>query len=130
MRVINADAIGMTDIEIIMCDGDYKEALKMLLKKIENAPTIETEMRWIPVSERLPETDGTYLVTKLGCLGESIEIASFANDLYEVDEWDFHDMKGKAGWLDYYSEYGYCEMKDVIAWMPLPEPAKLERGGK
>lgn len=40
MRLIDADKIGLTDFEIIMCNGDYKEALKMLLNKIDNAPTI------------------------------------------------------------------------------------------
>ena len=29
-RMIDADLLGLTDMEIIMCDGDYKEALKML----------------------------------------------------------------------------------------------------
>lgn len=41
MRLIDTDRIGLTDFEIIMCNGDYKEALKMLLNKIDNAPTIE-----------------------------------------------------------------------------------------
>ena len=40
MRPIDGDKIGLTDFEIIMCNGDYKEALKMLLNKIDNAPTI------------------------------------------------------------------------------------------
>ena len=40
MRLIDRDKIGLTDFEIIMCNGDYKEALKMLLNKIDNAPTI------------------------------------------------------------------------------------------
>ncbi len=39
-RLIDADNIGLTDFEIVMCNGDYKEALKMLLEKIEKAPTI------------------------------------------------------------------------------------------
>lgn len=57
MRLIDAEALGLTDMEIIMCDGDYKEALKMLIDKIEHAPTIEPERKkgkWIPCSERLP----------------------------------------------------------------------------
>lgn len=37
-RLIDADKLGLTDFEITMCDGDYKEALKMVLSKIENAP--------------------------------------------------------------------------------------------
>lgn len=51
MRLIDADLLGLTDMEIIMCNGDYKEALKMLIDKIEHAPTIEPEREkgeWIP----------------------------------------------------------------------------------
>lgn len=44
-RLINADALGITDFEIVMCNGDYKELAKMILEKIENAPTV------IPASE-------------------------------------------------------------------------------
>ena len=39
MRLIDADEIGLTDFEIVMCNGDYKEALKVLLDKISNQPT-------------------------------------------------------------------------------------------
>lgn len=49
-RMIDADLLGLTDMEIIMCDGDYKEALKMLLDKIENAPTIEPQLE---IAEKL-----------------------------------------------------------------------------
>lgn len=46
-RLIDADKIGLTDFEIILCQkgNPFKNALKMLLEKIENAPTI------IPASE-------------------------------------------------------------------------------
>ena len=33
--------LGLSDFEIIMCNGDYKEALKMLLEKIEKAPAAD-----------------------------------------------------------------------------------------
>lgn len=36
----DVDKIGLTDFECILCDGDYKKALKMLIDKIENAETI------------------------------------------------------------------------------------------
>ena len=41
-RLIDADNIGLTNFEIILCQkgNPYKNALEMLLKKIENAPTI------------------------------------------------------------------------------------------
>lgn len=40
MRLIDADKLGLTDLEIVMCAGDYREALKMILEKIEKAPTV------------------------------------------------------------------------------------------
>ena len=40
MRLIDADKIGLTNFEILVCNGDYKEALKMILEKIEKAPTV------------------------------------------------------------------------------------------
>lgn len=39
-NLIEQDSIGLTDFEIIMCNGDYKEGMKMLLQKISNAPII------------------------------------------------------------------------------------------
>lgn len=46
-RLIDASKIGLTDFEIILCQegNSFKNALEMLLEKIENAPTI------IPASE-------------------------------------------------------------------------------
>ena len=38
--LIERKAAGLTDFEIVMCDGNYKEGLKMLLEKIELAPII------------------------------------------------------------------------------------------
>mgnify|MGYP003296399858 CR=1 FL=1 len=36
---IKRSDVGLTDFEIIMCKGDYREALKMLLEKIASAPS-------------------------------------------------------------------------------------------
>ena len=48
MRLINAHNLGLTDLEIVMCDGDYKEALKMILNKIDNAPTVDAiPIEWL-----------------------------------------------------------------------------------
>lgn len=41
MRLIDADEIGLTDFEIVMCEGSYKNALGSLIYKISNAPTID-----------------------------------------------------------------------------------------
>ena len=41
MKLIDAEPIGLTDLEIIMCDGNYKKALEILIDKIANAPSID-----------------------------------------------------------------------------------------
>ena len=38
--LIERKAVCLTDFEIAMCNGDYKEGMKMLLEKIESAPAI------------------------------------------------------------------------------------------
>ena len=38
--LVDRSKLGLTDFEIVMCDGNFKQALEMLLKKIGDAPTI------------------------------------------------------------------------------------------
>lgn len=38
--LIEREAVNLSDFEIVLCDGDYKEGLKMLLEKAASAPTI------------------------------------------------------------------------------------------
>lgn len=67
--------------------------------------------RWIPVSERLPEEDGQYLI--------SVKYKSEANyeSIYaECGEWS------EGGW-DMSCFGGHCgEVEGIIAWQALPEP--------
>lgn len=101
-------------------NSDYDTAFKMAIKALE-------QTRWIPVSERLPEKDGEYLVTVSSFCGlpSRIDVLSFATDLHEIDEYDFPEHK--CGFWDSDSEWGYLEVDDVLAWMPsLPEPYKEE----
>ena len=61
--LIERKAVGLSDIEIAMCNGDYKEGMKMLLQKVENAPTIieadESDMdSFIHIFEEDDEEDG------------------------------------------------------------------------
>ena len=80
--------------------------------------------RWVPVEEGLPTADGEYLVTVPTFCGRSVFKYSFATDLYKVDKYDF--PKHKSGFYGSDSEWGYYEITDVIAWMPLSEPYKAE----
>lgn len=62
------------------------------------------DMKWIPVTERLPEKDGWYLVTIYSSFGGlMVHIASYHPNL---------------GMFVDFGEYTL----DVIAWMPFPDP--------
>lgn len=74
-----------------------------------------------------PPKSGRYLVTRryVDITGKNIctvDTASFTKDLYRLDEYDFYDKKGESGWYEYDSEYGYFEIKGVVAWQYFPEP--------
>lgn len=56
--------------------------------------------KWIPCSERLPETNGDYLVTFRYLIFYPVEVCEFKNG-----KWD-------------------SGMYDVVAWMFVPEPYK------
>lgn len=104
-------------------DGDKCCTGMMADILIANGVTVQ---RWIPVTERLPE-GGSYLVCKSGYGGTRyLDVLSFVEDLYRLDEYDFHHYKGqkKAGFVYYDSEYGYYEVDSVTHWMPLPEMPK------
>lgn len=80
---------------------------------------------WIPVNGTPPRDRQRCLVTveyfgskKSRC----VRIGTYSKDLYEIDEYDFYDKKGKAGWYYCDSEYGYCEIFGIRAWKPLDEP--------
>lgn len=42
---IKREDVGLSDFEIVMCNGDYKEALKMLLEKVEKIPSADVVER-------------------------------------------------------------------------------------
>ena len=80
--------------------------------------------KWIPVTERLPKTDGKYLVHKNLWGTSYISTVRFAKDGKKVCP---YDLKGQKNvWYDYDSETGYFPVDTVTHWMPLPEPPKGE----
>lgn len=82
--------------------------------------------KWIPVSERLPEKDGGYLVYKtLGKHGWC-KVLDFAKDGRKVDIYDF-DSCWENVWYNYDNEWGYVISDNVTHWMPLPEAPKVNK---
>ena len=88
--------------------GGFKDynSYSYLFDQVDTMPESKenTEPHWIPVTERLPKEDGTYLVSgKWGSGKESVGDCEFSmEDGYFQTAWNF----------------------DVLAWMPLPEPYK------
>ena len=91
----------------------------------------ENKGEWIPVSERLPEYGVEVLCTVR-------EMCDFPDDNeYDVPltfiaqgHYINHEQKIFRGW--YIKVRPDCSMgtDKVIAWMPLPEPYKAEKGGE
>ena len=108
-------------LDTIPTISEQVDALEMAIKALEQEP------KWIPVWERLPEKRGDYLVTQKATFTDYVYISviGYALNLYDVDEYDFADKK-RPGWYEYDSEWGYRELDDVIAWMPLVEPYMAE----
>lgn len=108
MRRIDADALKEEiNFTSFWDQNDYY----LMRNKIDNAPTVEQPTgEWIPVKERLPEEDEDVLATYIGQMNQScIEMLCFQN-------------------RKFWSELGDCEITNVAAWMPLPEPYK--QGGE
>ena len=124
-------------LEVIAHIGDhitYKEGIGIcydsaLAKVIEDAyMTLKngvTVQKWIPVTERLPEKDGEYLVFEKSGYGTRTRTLRFAKDGRKVDKYDFH-REWKNVWFYYDSEWGHITIDTVTHWMPLPEPPKGE----
>lgn len=74
----------------------------------------EPKTGWIPVSERLPENSGRYIVTLKDSWAITVKVA-----VYGVMPHDTHNKK--VFWL-YDSCYDDLDItEDIVAWMPLPE---------
>ena len=85
------------------------EIVNELAEEYINTST-DTSSGWIPCSERLPEEEDYYLVTKEDDIAYSIDIAL----------WNPHY---------HWSNNGFHKADKVIAWQPLPEPYQQKEVG-
>lgn len=103
---IEREKIGLTDFEIVMCNGDYKDALKMLLEKIEN----------ILAADVRPVVRGNWVAADFHTV--KCTICGFEMDIMKVDDHILNhanfcpncgaDMRGNRDG-DLYSRYGDAE---------------------
>lgn len=79
---------------------------------------VEKVGHWIPVSERLPESCGMYIVTR-----KIYDCPDTAPIIMSDESW----FDGQNTWHnDNRINHDRRYLSDVIAWMPLPEPYKAE----
>ena len=94
------------------------EALDLAISALEK----QEQDRWIPVTERLPEKDGDYLVTYEKGFAEDYGLDPIGIAPFEVD------CEGFGIWVERFDKMtlgslgcDWTEIK-VVACMPLPEP--------
>lgn len=100
----------------IKCAIDTRRALMAMISRVKEAPTIKPEVRhgrWIPCSERLPDSKEDVLVWfeyyrygEYNCLYQTYGIGNY--------------NKNYSGWMVNH-ETGWNQLR-VIAWMLMPEP--------
>lgn len=118
----------ITDEELVEIAEEAADAIEGLSKQHEaqrqNLITLINEKpRWISVAERLPKGEAErYLVaTDFMAHGLRVSICYYAENLEEVDKYDFNGEK-HGGFYGNDGEYGYYEKNGVKYWMPLPQP--------
>lgn len=85
--------------------GSFTEWLADYL--LANGVTVQ---KWIPVSERLPDKPGDYLV-----------LAYNGNDTFVSEYYRTHILPGDEGYMTWVKDQYACY---PTHWMPLPEPPK------
>lgn len=97
-KLLEENFEGMGEQDKAEFGRDFDEILSLAIKGLESST-------WIPVTERLPEKEGLYLVS----------VKNEHNRRYSKTCW--------------YSDKNWFARQDVVAWMPLPQPYKAESEG-
>lgn len=86
------------------CDKSIRNEISEILADIVLEPPVKPKSAWIPVTERLPKKEDTYLTTIFDKRFKSRFIVTSSYDPSD-NEWDPDD--------------GWSSGSDVIAWMPV-----------
>lgn len=100
-------------------DAIFGRSHDIIKARLKNLPSVQPE-QWIPCSERLPETNGRYLVTRglKAC-------NAIWNRVYIINYSDLMGLKAEKIWWDgNVGKSDFQKIEDVIAWKPLEKPYK------
>lgn len=100
------------DLIVPLKDGATYEHRCIDPQCVRELPPVQPKSRWIPVSEKLPEKGGDYLVT-------TEWKGSYSGDVYIETNMAVYREKEKE-W----------DCAGVVAWMPLPEPYEADMRGE
>ena len=126
MRLIDADALKRKSQKVateawkLRIKATVEVILNQFIDYIDAAPTIKPEQQWILCSERLPENNRQVLVYARS--------AHFA--LAKYDEMREADGTYKMQWVTFDAWKPFYKIKEVVAWMPLPEPYEEGQDGE
>ena len=90
-------------------DHSYARMLNMTAKRLKE---LDEKQRWIPVTERLPKEDGSYLVRTAS--GTVTTARFYAFKSFPANKY-LPAIHRNAAWQS---------NRNVTHWMPLPEPPK------
>ena len=96
------------------CVSEKNDSEEWLLMSLEERQHTIDSVKWIPVTERLPDNTRTVLTTFI------------ESGVVKVDT--LHYFREPLGWTDfrYNEELGRPKSYEVTAWMELPEPWRGE----
>jgi len=119
--LVERDAV-IDAIERVRNNHAYDE-----IEEIQKLPSVTpSRPMWIPVSERLPEEYGEYLITWKNPKYPKTYIGICECEITDV--YDHEHNRFEVEWLfDGYITTAYPDSY-VVAWQPLPEP--YQKGGK
>ena len=104
---------------------------------IEIIPPAQPEQRWIPVTERLPEVPGRYMVTEVlidgsRCISfadfgmvHTSSLFSFRKGRFEVAFGTDYFYDGERHDDEFYRQFSHTDIydtKEVTAWKYIPKP--------
>lgn len=122
MRLIDADVLTEKYGDWYTEEGCEEGYIGTVRGIVDSMPTVQTERRWIPCSESLPEEDTDVLVS-VHFLGlKQTSPRRWNGHIRESWYVDVARMIGDE-WSSASDEFKVAKDRHkIIAWMPLPEP--------